>query len=93
MTELSYVSSARHDCHVSHVSRSRFPPFFPSVNSCFQAKAKAKAVKQINSDARMSMSRAGTEQELIPAMESDEDSERIHTGLSNIGRRENQVEI
>ena len=90
MTELSYVSSARHDCHVSHVSRSRFPPFFPSVNSCFQAKAKAKAVKQINSDARMSMSRAGGAQEL---MESDEDSERIHTGLSNIGRRENQVEI
>ena len=41
----------------------------------------------------MSMSRAGTEQELIPAMESDEDSERIHTGLSNIGSRENQVEI
>lgn len=56
------------------------------------AKAKAKAVKQIDSDARMSLNsiiskRRNSAEEL---MEAEEDSERIHTGLSMIGRKTTQ---
>jgi hypothetical protein len=53
----------------------------------FQAEVQAKVVKQIDLNARMSYNRAiaNRKNSALELTEAEEDSERIHTGLSIIG--------